>query len=92
MVMATGIVSIAMHLLGQAVLARALLAVNAALYAGLWALTLLRLARHRARLVADLRDHERGPGFSPRWPARACWAASACCWASRAARRWRCGG
>ena len=63
MVMATGIVSIAMHLLGQAVLARALLAVNAALYAGLLAVMLLRLLRGRARLVADLRDHERGPGF-----------------------------
>ena len=63
MVMATGIVSIALHLLGWPVLARALLVVNIVLYVGLWVLTVLRLMRHRARVVQDLTDHGRGPGF-----------------------------
>ena len=62
-VMATGIVSIAADQLGLAMLARALLAVNAVLYAGLWALTVLRGLRHTAHLVADLRHHARSPGF-----------------------------
>ena len=62
-VMATGIVSIAMQQLGLPALARALLALNAMLYAGLWVLTMLRLLRHTARFVADLRHHARSPGF-----------------------------
>ena len=62
-VMATGIVSIAVQQLGLPVLARALLAINAVLYAGLWVLTVLRLLRHTARFVADLRHHGRSPGF-----------------------------
>ena len=63
MVMATGIVSIAAQLLGQPGAAQALLALNAVLYAVLWLLTLLRLARHRRRVLDDLADHLRGPGF-----------------------------
>ena len=63
MVMATGIVSIALHLLGWPGAARVLLAINIVLYAGLWVLTVLRLLRHRARVVQDLTDHGRGPGF-----------------------------
>ena len=63
MVMATGIVSIALHLLGWPLLARVLLGLNAALYGGLWVLTVLRLTRHRARFVQDLTDHGRGPSF-----------------------------
>ncbi len=43
MVMATGIVSIAAHLLGLAWLARGLYLLNCAFYAALWALYLLRL-------------------------------------------------
>ncbi|MFT3819050.1 MAG: tellurite resistance/C4-dicarboxylate transporter family protein [Rubrivivax sp.] len=63
MVMATGIVSIAAQRLGQPGAAQALLGLNAVLYAGLWLLTLLRLARHRRRVLDDLADHLRGPGF-----------------------------
>jgi tellurite resistance protein TehA-like permease len=63
MVMATGIVSIAAQLLGHPRLAQALFLVNVLAYGVLWLLTLLRLARHRQRFVADLVDHLRGPGF-----------------------------
>ena len=63
MVMATGIVSIALHLLGWPAPARVLLGVNLLLYAGLWTLTVLRLVRHRKRFFEDLTDHGRGPGF-----------------------------
>lgn len=63
MVMATGIVSIAMHQLGHPRLALALLAVNAVLYGALWLLSALRLLRHPARVRADLLDHARAPGF-----------------------------
>ena len=63
MVMATGIVSIALHLLDWPGAARVLLAINIVLYVGLWVLTVLRLLRHRARVVQDLTDHGRGPGF-----------------------------
>ncbi|MEZ5605752.1 MAG: tellurite resistance/C4-dicarboxylate transporter family protein [Burkholderiaceae bacterium] len=62
-VMATGIVSIAVQQLGLPTLARVLLLVNAVLYAGLWVLTAARLLRHTARIVADLRHHARSPGF-----------------------------
>lgn len=63
LVMATGIVSIAAHLLDLAWVAWSLLLVNIGAYVVLWALTLARLARHRARLLSDLSDHGRGPGF-----------------------------
>jgi tellurite resistance protein TehA-like permease len=69
MVMATGIVSIASYLLatewGPALrwIAFALLYVNIAAYLALWALTILRLARHRDRFVADLMHHGRSVGF-----------------------------
>jgi tellurite resistance protein TehA-like permease len=62
-VMATGIVSTAAHLLDLRWIAQALFKVNLALYAILWALTLLRLARFPRRFAADLVDHLRGPGF-----------------------------
>ncbi len=63
LVMATGIVSIASHLLGLHAVARALLFLNPALYVALWALTLLRVVRHRDRVVADLLHHGRSVGF-----------------------------
>jgi tellurite resistance protein TehA-like permease len=63
MVMATGIVSLASHLLGMPVLARALFALNVVLYAGLWILNGLRIARHPRRFFGDMVDHLRGPGF-----------------------------
>jgi len=61
--MATGIVSIAAHLLGLSWLAQALLALNLAFYPIVWALTLLRVARYRDRVVADVLHHGRAVGF-----------------------------
>jgi tellurite resistance protein TehA-like permease len=63
MAMATGIVSVACHLVGLAPLAVGLFWLNVAIYAALWALTLLRLARHPAAVLADLTSHGRGVGF-----------------------------
>jgi tellurite resistance protein TehA-like permease len=63
LVMATGIVSIAAHLTGMPRIAIALFTLNIASYAVLWALTVLRIARHRDRIVADLLDHGRSVGF-----------------------------
>lgn len=63
MVMATGIVSIAAHLLGHPLLARALFALNLVTFAVLCLLDLLRALRHRRRFFGDLFDHLRGPGF-----------------------------
>jgi len=63
MAMATGIVSIAAHLLALPRLARALFALNLLAYAVLWILLLARAWRHPARVAEDLVDHLRGPGF-----------------------------
>jgi tellurite resistance protein TehA-like permease len=63
LVMATGIVSIAAHLLDLDAVARLLLPINQGAYGVLWLLTLARLLRYPARLAADLADHGRGPGF-----------------------------
>jgi tellurite resistance protein TehA-like permease len=61
--MATGIVSIACHLLGLPRIAVALLWANAVFYAALWVLTVLRVARFRERVVADIFHHGRAVGF-----------------------------
>jgi len=63
LVMATGIVSIGAHLLGVPVVDIALLTINIAAYLTLWALTAVRLARHRDAVFRDLTDHQRGVGF-----------------------------
>lgn len=63
LVMATGSVSIAAHVAGRTCLALVLFALNAVFFAGLWVLTLLRLARHRGRAMADLRNHSAGVGY-----------------------------
>jgi tellurite resistance protein TehA-like permease len=63
MVMATGIVSIASHLLELRVLAVALFAMNMAFYGAVWALTVARVWRHADRVVADLMNHGRAVGF-----------------------------
>jgi tellurite resistance protein TehA-like permease len=63
LVMATGIVSIAGHLLGWHRLARALLWVNLPAYATLVALTVARLVGFPRRLAADFADHARGSGY-----------------------------
>jgi tellurite resistance protein TehA-like permease len=63
MAMATGIVSLAAHLLGMARIAQALFAVNVVVYVALWGLNVLRALRHRRALLSDMADHLRGPGF-----------------------------
>lgn len=61
--MATGIVSIASHLVGLEWIAWALVWVNVGAYLILVALTLYRLIRFPGRVRDDLIDHGRGPGF-----------------------------
>ncbi|MFV0387421.1 MAG: tellurite resistance/C4-dicarboxylate transporter family protein [Pyrinomonadaceae bacterium] len=63
LVMATGIVSNASFFLGFQTIARALLYLNAFAYVVLWAFLLFRLVRYFPRIVADLDNHARGPGF-----------------------------
>jgi tellurite resistance protein TehA-like permease len=63
LVMATGSVSSGCYLLGMDSVAWALFHVNIGFFAVLWLLTLVRLRYHRPRLIADLLDHARGPGF-----------------------------
>lgn len=62
-VMATGIVSVAAQLRGFHVIALSLLWLNVVCYGVLWLLTLIRIARYRSRIVADLWDHNRSVGF-----------------------------
>jgi tellurite resistance protein TehA-like permease len=63
LVMATGIVSIAAHLLVSERLALVLLAANAVFYVVLWALTAARVVRFPAQVQADLFHHGRATGF-----------------------------
>jgi tellurite resistance protein TehA-like permease len=63
LVMATGIVSIACHLLGMDSLAFPLFYLNQFFYLVLWILTLTRLIRHPKRLLDDLSNHRVGAGF-----------------------------
>jgi tellurite resistance protein TehA-like permease len=63
LVMATGIISIATYLLGLTPVAWALLVVNLVAYGVLWLLLLFRLVGYFPRIVADILDHGRGPGF-----------------------------
>lgn len=62
-VMATGIVSIASHLVGLQGIASALFLLNCVLYPIVWALTLARVIRYPARVRADLLHHGRAVGF-----------------------------
>lgn len=63
MVMATGIVSLAAHMLGHEKLAYGLFLLNNVLFAALCVLTGLRALRHTRAFFTDLSDHLRGPGF-----------------------------
>jgi tellurite resistance protein TehA-like permease len=63
LVMATGIVSIACHLLKMDWLAYPLFYLNLLFFVVLWALVLLRIFRHPADFLADFSDHGRSPGF-----------------------------
>ncbi len=63
MVMATGIVSLASHLLGFRAVAVSLFALNGVTYVALWGLTLARVWRYPERVAADLAHHGRSVGF-----------------------------
>lgn len=63
LVMATGIVSLAAHFCGLPLIPQALLWINLAAYAALWAITLARLIRYPRAVLADIKDHARGGGF-----------------------------
>jgi tellurite resistance protein TehA-like permease len=63
MVMATGIVSIASHLLGLKIVGQILLWLNVTFYIVLWAMTFLRCARYPKAVQADLLHHGRSVGF-----------------------------
>lgn len=63
MVMATGIVSIAAHLLQFPFIPEFLLIINVLAYIVLWALSLARLLGHFAAMADDFSSHMRGPGF-----------------------------
>ena len=63
LVMATGIVSLAAELEGLPLVARGLLVFNLAAYAVLSLMLGVRIVRHFRRVLDDLRDHGRGPGF-----------------------------
>ncbi|MGE0854344.1 MAG: tellurite resistance/C4-dicarboxylate transporter family protein [Hyphomicrobiaceae bacterium] len=63
LVMATGVISIACHLLAMPAIADALVGINWAAYIALWALTLLRVWHFPGNVVTDLSSHQRAPGF-----------------------------
>ena len=63
LVMATGIVSIAAHLLQMPRIAWTLLAVNLAAYTVLTTGLAARLVAYFPRVIGDLNSHARGPGF-----------------------------
>ena len=63
LVMATGIVSIACHLMALDILAFPLFYLNQFFYIVLWMLTLARIARYPARLFSDMSNHRIGSGF-----------------------------
>ena len=63
MVMATGIVSLAAHMLDMPRIARTLFQLNIVAYGVLWLLYALRMCCHPRRFFGDMVDHLRGPGF-----------------------------
>jgi tellurite resistance protein TehA-like permease len=63
LVMATGIVSIACHLLQMNWIAFLLFYINIVAYIVLWLLTLIRLFRYSRRMLNDLMIHALGPGY-----------------------------
>jgi tellurite resistance protein TehA-like permease len=63
LVMATGVISVASKLMAIPIVPWALLVLNWIAYTVLCLLTLLRLLRFPAKLIADLSHHQRAPGF-----------------------------
>jgi tellurite resistance protein TehA-like permease len=62
-VMATGILGVASHQQGHERLSHALLAMSLLAWILIAAMNVGRLLRHRERVLADLRSHQRAPGF-----------------------------
>lgn len=62
-VMATGIISIAAHLLAMPLIASILFWINIAIYVALWLATVVRLVIYPRHFFGDMVDHLRGPGF-----------------------------
>jgi tellurite resistance protein TehA-like permease len=63
MVMATGIVSVASHLLGYEQVAIALFWLNVVAYLVLWVLTIAKAVSVPRTFFGDMIDHQRGPGY-----------------------------
>jgi tellurite resistance protein TehA-like permease len=63
MVMATGIISIACHLLGMRILGLTLYAINIVFYGVLVSMTAARAIWHGRRMLQDLQHHGRAVGF-----------------------------
>lgn len=91
-VMATGIVGLAAHQQAHATIAAVLLVLTGLAWVAIAALTAARLVLHPGRMLADLRSHQRAPGFltavaatavlgsqllvQEAWPAAAGWLAA----------------
>ncbi|MDE5832136.1 MAG: tellurite resistance/C4-dicarboxylate transporter family protein [Desulfovibrio sp.] len=63
MVMSTGIVSIALHLLGCSWGAWLLFAINIIMFLFLWPMYIIKLIRYPRRMFSDFAHHLSGPGF-----------------------------
>ena len=63
MVMSTGIVSIALHLLGCETGAMVLFYINIVMFFWLWAVYITRIFYFPGAFIADMRNHARGPGY-----------------------------
>jgi tellurite resistance protein TehA-like permease len=63
LVMATGILAVACHLVNIPTLPSLLFGINVVAYVVLWALTLWRIVRYPRAFLADFSSHQRGPGF-----------------------------
>lgn len=63
LVMATGIISIAAHLMDMKFIANTLFVLNNIFYGILWGLTILRLAWFSKEVISDITNHVKGPGF-----------------------------
>lgn len=63
LVMATGIISIAAHLMEMTFIADALFALNNLFFAVLWILNILRLVWFPKEVISNMTSHMKGPGF-----------------------------
>lgn len=63
LVMATGIISIAAHLMDMKVIAITLFGLNNVFFFILWILSILRLVWFPAEVISDMTNHMKGPGY-----------------------------